>query len=69
MTRPFPRNPHKLIPSADPYELVHATSRRLKKIDEAKRLRALSPSETLEMGFDLMTFAREFAEAADRARR
>lgn len=40
-----------------------------KKRREAIMLRALTPAQTLQMGFDLIEFARSFAGAADRARR
>ena len=43
--------------------------RRAKKRREAEMLRGLSPSQTLQMGFDLIEFARAFAGAADRAPR
>ena len=39
-----------------------------KKIREARRLQGVPPAQTLEMGFGMMAFARDFAEAADRAR-
>lgn len=45
-----------------------AAEREAKKVREAERLRALSSAETLEMGFQLMWFAKEVAEGAERAR-
>lgn len=44
-------------------------ARRRKKIQEWTRLRDVPPEVTLTMGFDLMTFARDLREAADRAER
>jgi hypothetical protein len=38
-----------------------------KKVREAERLRDVSPEETLLMGFQLIRFAHDLAEAADRA--
>lgn len=40
-----------------------------KKRKEAVMLRELTPAQTLQMGFDLIEFARNFAGAADRAPR
>lgn len=41
--------------------------RNAKKIREAKRLRDVPPEVTLAMGFELMKFARDLSEAAERA--
>lgn len=48
---------------------MDARRREAKKTWQAVRLRALSPSQTLEMGFSLSNFGAELAKAAEDARR
>lgn len=57
-----------LIRYRRPYPDVDPDDRVAKKIREARALHDVPPERTLEMGFGMMVFAREFSEAADRAR-
>lgn len=51
-----------------PFPTVDPAARLQKKLREARLLRDVSPEDSLEMGFQMIRFARRLAEATDRAR-
>ena len=57
-----------LMVDGPPSRGMQPDERRRKKLREARMLRDVPPAESLEMGFSMIRFARELAEAADRAR-
>lgn len=57
------------MPRAELGNRVDPASRLRKKILEAERMRSIPVQRSLDMGFELIAFAREFNEAAERARR